>query len=190
MWGDTGISTWILENVSIYPGLNEFLKILLLINSFGLLWLIPMGIFIYLDFKKYKRIDFSYLLFLLTTIIGVGLIAFVLQPIFARPHPYETIEGFAKLNEDLNINITKYSLPSISAYTSIAYSFFLTIKKKDYSTYYFIAAFIMCISELILGVSYLSDIIFGRGLGALFGGLGNLFQDKMIKFLTSVGVLK
>ena len=65
-----------------------------------------------------------------------------------------------------------------------------TIKKKDYSTYYFIAAFIMCISELILGVSYLSDIIFGIGLGALFGGLGNLFQDKMIKFLTNVGVLK
>ena len=52
MWMDNGISNWILENISIYEGLNKILKIIFQINGFGLLWLGAIIVFMYLNYKK------------------------------------------------------------------------------------------------------------------------------------------
>lgn len=187
MWMDNGISNWILENVSIYEGLNQVLKILLQINSFGLLWLIAVGTFVYLNYKKYKKVDLTYFYQLIPVFIGICILVFLIAPAFNRPHPYDVIQGFIDIKESLSLSsLCSSSLPSISAFTSVAYTFILVNKEKKYKTYYFIAIFVMCAIELILGVSYLSDLLFGAGLGIIFGAMGSVVEKAIEKLIAKV----
>ena len=189
MWMDKGVSNWILENVSIYEGLNNILKFILQINSFGLLWIIAIGVFVFLDYKKTKKVDLSYIFFVIPVLIGICIMLFGIAPIFQRPHPYDEIQGFIELKDSLSLSsICTYSLPSMSAFTSIAYTFILVHKEKEHKTYYFIAAFIMCAIELILGVSYISDLLFGAGLGIIFASLGNILQKVIMKLINKKDV--
>ena len=71
MWMDNGISNWILENVSIYEGLNKILKIIFQVNGFGLLWLIVIGVFMYLKHKKTKKLDLTYIYHIIPVLIGI-----------------------------------------------------------------------------------------------------------------------
>ena len=169
MYNDIGISTWILNNISSYEFLPEICKFLLTINTFGILWVIVIGVFIYLHYKEKNKFDFSYLFMIAPIIIGT-FITILIQMWITRAHPYEVIEGFK------GESILEYSLPSLSVMISVGVSFILTLKNPDYKIYYYVACFVMAASELILGVSYLSDIIFGAGLGLLFGALGNILN--------------
>ena len=178
MYNDTSISTWILNNISSYEFLPEICKILLLVNTFGILWVVVIGVFMFLHYKEKGKFDFSYLLMIAPLFVGVFITIFIISPIIGRLHPYEVIEGFSYTH------FLTYSSPSISVMISIAMSFILTIKNPDYKVYYFVASFIMALAELILGVSYVSDIIFGAGLGVLFGALGNILNKYVGPLLT------
>ena len=187
MWMDNGISNWILENISIYEGLNKILKIIFQINGFGLLWLGAIIVFMYLNYKKTKKLDLSYIYHIIPVLIGICVVVFIIAPIFNRPHPYDAIQGFIDIKESLSLSskITS-SLPSISAFTSIGYTFVLVNKEKKHKTYYFIACFVMCAIELILGISYLSDLLFGAGLGLIFASIGNAIIPAIEKLIKKI----
>lgn len=187
MWMDNGISNWILENISIYEDLNKILKIIFQINGFGLLWLVAILVFMYLNYKKTKKLDLSYIYHIIPVLIGICVVVFIIAPIFNRPHPYDVIQGFIDIKDSilLSSRITS-SLPSISAFTSIAYTFVLVNKEKKHKTYYFIACFVMCAIELILGISYLSDLLFGAGLGIIFGAMGSVVEKAIEKLIAKV----
>ena len=187
MWMDNGISNWILENVSIYEGLNKILKIIFQVNGFGLLWLIVIGVFMYLKYKKTKKLDLTYIYHMIPVLMGICVVVFIVAPAFNRPHPYDVIQGFIDIKDSISLSsrITS-SLPSISAFTSIAYTFVLVNKEKKYKTYYFIACFVMCAIELILGISYLSDLLFGAGLGLIFGAMGSILSPAIEKLIAKI----
>ena len=177
MFMDNWLSTWILENIAIYDFLNEFFNIILTINTFGILWLGVVGYFIYQEYNENKKFDYSYLVMLIPVVLGLIINIFLIQNGVARPHPFEVIEGFS------GTAFTTYSFPSIATFISISFCFILTIKQPEHATYYYIGAAVIALCELTLGVSYVSDIILGAGLGVLCGALGNVLNKYVVPLI-------
>ncbi|HTK82061.1 MAG TPA: phosphatase PAP2 family protein [Bacteroidota bacterium] len=86
----------------------------------------------------------------------------VLKSLFARPRPCHLPLEHLRLLVDCG---SGYSFPSTHAVNNSAFAFFLSYHYRRWAWAYGLYAFLMCISRVIVGVHYPSDIIGGAAIG-------------------------
>lgn len=139
----------------------EFLAFLISLFGDGII-LIPLFAVIYYFTRNYK-----YFL-LLATAITAGAATFILKNLIMRPRPLffeESING--------------YSFPSGHTTTSFAVAVVLSDQYPKYSWLFYIFAGIIGFSRIMLGVHYITDVLFGFSVGVAIGLLVLKHREKL-----------
>ena len=89
----------------------------------------------------------------------------VLKLIFARPRPFLQF-GTSIINAPLsNACPTDFSFPSGHATIAVGVAVVLAQTDKKRRVFYYVLAFLICLSRIYLQCHYLSDVVFGALLG-------------------------
>ncbi len=171
------------ELITFLQGAGEgwitFFKIVTLFAS----WL-GFAIALMVLYSKNKKLSYA---FFITFFVGLA-INIALKFIIARPRPFDSYSNILNLgNED------GYSMPSSHALCSAMISVFIcymTFKasKNKFTRAISIVAMLLyyaliCISRMMLGVHYLTDVLAGGIVGTLLALVGILLYNIIIKKL-------
>jgi undecaprenyl-diphosphatase len=132
----------------------------LIITEFWLvilvLYVLPLALLIH-------RKKFAFLPFLASSLLIGSLFSFLLKAALQRHRPYETLSFFPVVYE------ISPAFPSGHATIAFAALPFLFLLFKKERWYFFSFAVLVALSRMYLGVHYLSDVVFGAGLGFAIG---------------------
>lgn len=180
MWQDKYISQWILENISEkYEFTGQIAKILSIICELGILWIALMLAIMIYHYIKNKRITFYFVIAMIFILAMWLFCDKYLKYCNMRPRPYQEIEGFVTLMDNLGYAHPKgYSYPSGHSVVAFASAVVISKYNKKLTPYAFVLAFLVGFSRLILGAHYLSDVMSGAGFGICAGVVGALCGEK------------
>ena len=142
----------------VMPALTDWNKSWVGLSLFGALWLL-------LVFKggKKGRVVGAFLVMLI--IVSDQLSSNVLKPYFARPRPCHGIVDDVRLLVDCG---SGYSFPSSHAVNNAAFGVFMSYYYRRMTWAFALYAAMMCLSRVVVGVHYPSDVLGGAVIGAIF----------------------
>jgi dolichol kinase len=149
-------------------GLSPFLLKIAFLMSYSIYLLIASITII--EFRKSKKKGyFTFMILILSLIINT-----LLKYIFNVSRPYEKIENFNPAYAE--------SSPSFpSGHTQLGFT--AAALSSNYRTIFYIWAFLISISRIVLGVHYLSDVVVGAILGYLIGFITMKNEKRITDFL-------
>lgn len=137
-------------------------------------WLVILVLYILPLVLLIHRKKYAILPFLSASLLVASLFSYLLKEALQRQRPYETLH-FIPL-------VFEHSLSFPSGHATIAFAalpfLFFLFKKERW--YFFTFAVLVAISRLYLGVHYLSDVVFGAGLGFAIGYFILHIYDKNV----------
>lgn len=145
-----------INNLNLNPIISNIFIFITSLGDQGRIW-IAIGL-VFISIKKYRTYGVILLITLLiTSLIGEGL----LKHLIMRPRPFQ-------VNEALNVLITKptsYSFPSGHSASSVAAATVIFQADKKLGIGAIVLAFLICLSRIIVGVHYPTDVLGGALLG-------------------------
>lgn len=134
------------------------MKFISFLGNFEFILVISAVLIIYLLYhKKKKEINFY-----VSSVVGGELLVYVLKHVIGRERPLSFLSS----------GLTDYSFPSGHAFVSLvaygAMALLLRYKNEKMSDYIFIIPLLIGISRIFLGVHWLSDVLAGFFLGAIW----------------------
>lgn len=115
---------------------------------------------------KYKRTGITYFLFFLLSIATSDFVGGKIKKIVLRPRPFQVEETQTILKSDAAENRSFYSNHASNNFTMATY---LTAFFPGGQVYFFVAASIIALTRVHVGVHYPSDIFFGGLMGLMWG---------------------
>jgi undecaprenyl-diphosphatase len=145
------------------PLLDYFFTFLSAVGHTGIVWLVIMGILIYLEERRDKRFILYFFISFLVTAVFVNII---LKNVFDRPRPpvVQTVKPVYTCPTD-------FSFPSGHASASFASAVILTAFDPKRKAYYLAAAFLISLSRIYLGCHFFIDVVTGGTIGVLISQL-------------------
>lgn len=167
---DGQILLWIQEYVRV-PFLTTFFTHYTHMGDHGIIWII-LGILLLLP-KKTRKAGILVLLSLLGSLLVNNIF---LKNVVARTRPYEVLDGLKLLIEAQ----WDYSFPSGHTGSSFAaaMAMYLTLPKR-YGVLALVAATLMGLSRLYVGVHYPTDVLAGVVTGILIAVVANILLKKL-----------
>ena len=152
------------------PILNFIMIFFTTIGDYGIFFLI-LG-FIFLFFKKFRKIGFLIYLSQIFNIIVVS----ILKDLIQRPRPFLSLPDLHPL-----ISLpSSYSFPSGHASASFAFAVIIAYCLKKWTIPAYLLAITIAFSRVYVGVHYSSDIIVGAIFGVFSSILIILFYNKIL----------
>lgn len=164
-------------NIAVYnyiPSTTSFL-INIVTNSASLeVFLIYIVLFMFLDFKRVRRLTKLTLEFILAFVVGMVIVG-ALKVLMAIPRP----NGIA-LNLPLFqmlLNVDYFAFPSGHTTRASILAYFLSKRFPNYKPLWWSYIFLVALSRLLLQVHWLSDVLFALLLGVWVSMLVEFTED-------------
>ncbi len=139
------------------PPLTDWNKSWIGLGIFGALWLLLV-----LKGGKKGRVIGAMLVVLI--IFSDQFSSHVLKPIFHRARPCQVPLDGLRLLVDCG---SGYSFPSSHAVNNTALAVYMSYHYRRWTWLFAVYAFLMCLSRVVVGVHYPSDVLGGAAVGAL-----------------------
>jgi len=152
-----------------YDGImRKFLQVITLTGT-AVAWLLILPFFFYFDMSFRQQ---AYSMFIINAIMT--LVVYIIKLIVRRPRPEFKDDRFLSVSFDI------YSFPSGHATRAAYVSILMPIYTPWLAWFWYGWAILMIMSRLLLGVHYISDILFGLVLGSL--SMYVLFQVGLLPY--------
>ena len=172
---DESVLVWIAEHLR-NPVLSLPLNFYTQLGNHGMLFIIFAAVL--LLFRQTRRAGASAATGML---LGLFVTNLTIKPLVMRPRPWLVIENFTALVAEHDPN----SFPSGHSCCAFAFgmALYLTLPQKWARVTALVAAVIMALSRLYVGVHYPSDVIAGTLIGILCGMAGAWIVRRVEAFL-------
>ncbi len=141
---------------AVMPALTDWNKSMVGLSMFGGLWLL-------LVFKGGKKGRIVAAMLVILILFTDQLSSHFLKPLFARPRPCHGMADHVRLLVDCG---SGFSFPSSHAVNNTAFAAFMAYHYRRWTWAYALYAFAMCLSRVVVGVHYPSDVLGGAVIGA------------------------
>lgn len=156
---------------AVMPPLTDWNKSWIGLGLFGVLWLLLM----IKGGRKGRLVGGTLVLLIL---VSDQFSSQVLKHLFSRPRPcHVPLEGL-RLLVDCG---SGYSFPSSHAVNNSAFAFYMSYHYRRWWWMYTIYASLMCLSRIIVGVHYPSDVLGGAVIGVVLAALLIFAQNALAK---------
>ncbi|AHF80127.1 phosphatase PAP2 family protein [Thermococcus paralvinellae] len=173
-------------NIAVYnhiPPTTSFLvKMVTNSASFGV-FLIYIVLFMFLDFKRVRRITKLTLEFILALAVGMAIVG-VLKVSTGVPRPNEVALNLPLYQMLLNVDY--FAFPSGHTTRASIFAYFLSKRFPNYKPLWWSYAFLVALSRLLLQVHWLSDVLFALLLGVWVSMLVELTENIWLPIYSSV----
>lgn len=178
---DIAISKWFYNNISQNGFLNQIAKFLSLINEFGQMWIVLiLGLLVYESIKNKKFKTYLLIATIAMTLVWVLSDYVVKALIFKRPRPGIEIKEFIDLCASINYKYpSSYSFPSGHSLYAIGSATIIAKKFPKVAIPAYVLGALVCVSRIVLGCHYFSDVIVGAIVGLGAGLLGCFLAEKL-----------
>ncbi|NJE07668.1 phosphatase PAP2 family protein [Thermococcus sp. M39] len=164
-------------NVVVYnhiPPTTSFL-VKIVTNSASLgVFLIYIGLFMFLDFKRVRKLTKLTLEFILAFVAGMIIVG-VLKVSTGVPRPNEAVLNLSLYQMLLNVDY--FAFPSGHTARASILAYFLSKRFPNYKPLWWSYAFLVALSRLLLQVHWLSDVLFALLLGVWVSMLVEFTED-------------
>ncbi|MCD8200212.1 MAG: phosphatase PAP2 family protein [Coriobacteriaceae bacterium] len=148
-------------------GLNQIMVLISALGNQGLIWIVIAIILAIFPAKRACGILNLISLALVIIIVGV-----ILDPIIARPHPSDLLNGVDGLSALTGVSASGYSFPSLCTAAAVASSTVMAfLLSRRTATIAFIFSFLIALARLYEGIQYPSDVLVGALVGFIIAVL-------------------
>lgn len=154
------------------PILIGFFSFLSGIGTWGIVWIIILGILIFIDEVNNKWDLLTVIFSLVITVLSVDI---VIKNIFHRARP--DVPGFEVVM--FLGRVSSYSFPSSHAAFAFAGAYILSRKHKKGKMIYYLLASLIAFSRIYLGKHFPIDVIVGAGVGLIIGYISVELTSKL-----------
>lgn len=174
---DESVLVWIAEHLR-FPILTAILSLYTQLGNSGKIFI--AAAIVLLLFKATRRAGASAGIAMLCGLLVTNL---TIKPLVSRPRPWLVIENFVNLVEEHDPN----SFPSGHSCCAFAFgvALFLVLPQRWAKAVALIAAVVMALSRLYVGVHFPSDVIVGTAIGTLCGMFGAWATQKFTEWYQS-----
>ena len=166
--------------------LTYFMRLFSQLGDSALVWLVAAVLLLLSRKTRKTAFSIGVSLLMVLLLVDLGLKGIVQRP---RPFDYAPWQSGLFTYPELIVRPGDFSYPSVHAASSFAAAtaVFCNGKKAYKKLLLFAAAAVISFSRLYLGVSYLSDIVAGALLGAIFGAVGSLLVRAVLDLCKKAG---